>query len=291
MTDQIHPGAEWDSLFRLLIKKKGIVMMLGMSDSGKSTLVRHLIRMSIKEGVRVSLVDSDVGQSSLGLPGTVSMRVFRNLTDYEEFRPERMFYLGVVNPATAISFLVQTTKNMVDICRRQTDLVFVDTTGLVSGGIGKTMKIAKIRAIRPEWIVAVRKGYELEHILQQSDPDRVIRIMRSPYVKSRSREERLKFRISKLEDYFTVEYLSEFAIRFKGVNCLYRGRPYYPGTGDFRKGMVAGFNSAAKTAGLGTVMEAEGDMAVIRTPLKSIHGIRSLVISDIDLTSVPDMNK
>jgi hypothetical protein len=39
------------------------------------------------------------------------------------------------------------------------------------------------------------------------------------------------------------------------------------------------------------VMEAEGDMAVIRTPLKSIHGIRSLVISDIDLTSVPDMNK
>jgi len=75
---EIHPEPEWEELFRELRKLKGTALLLGATDSGKSTLVKYLARRLVAETVKVSVIDSDVGQSSLGLPGTISMKVFSN---------------------------------------------------------------------------------------------------------------------------------------------------------------------------------------------------------------------
>jgi polynucleotide 5'-hydroxyl-kinase GRC3/NOL9 len=74
----IHPEPDWESLYKELVRGKGAALIMGMTDTGKSTLLRYLIERLIAEGVEASLVDSDIGQSSLGLPGTVSMKVFHD---------------------------------------------------------------------------------------------------------------------------------------------------------------------------------------------------------------------
>ncbi len=61
----IVPNLEWERLIEKLIKDKGTVLLLGATDSGKSTLAKYFIKRLVSENIRVSLVDSDVGQSSL----------------------------------------------------------------------------------------------------------------------------------------------------------------------------------------------------------------------------------
>jgi polynucleotide 5'-hydroxyl-kinase GRC3/NOL9 len=61
----IVPNLEWERLLEKLIKDKGTVLLLGATDSGKSTLAKYFIKRLVSENIRVSLVDSDVGQSSL----------------------------------------------------------------------------------------------------------------------------------------------------------------------------------------------------------------------------------
>jgi polynucleotide 5'-hydroxyl-kinase GRC3/NOL9 len=283
MTDEIGPGEDWDKLYEVLLKNKGTALILGMSDVGKSTLVRYLIKRFSIEGTQLSLVDSDIGQSSLGLPGTVSMKVFREKMDHEVFSPERMSFIGTVNPAKAIPSLIQTTNSMVEICRKETELILVDTTGLVSGAIGRTIKRRKIRKIRPEWIVAVQKKDELEHILHQCEPERIMRIRRSPEAKARSREVRIRYRARKFESYF-YSADSEYALRIYGPRWFLKARPYIPAETDFHEGLIIGLNRNNYTEGLGLVEEIDDGMIVIKSPLKSIQRIRTVILGDIILT-------
>ncbi len=106
---EIIPEPEWEYLLGKLIRYKGVALIMGETDSGKSTIARYLIKRLVSKGITVSLVDSDIGQSSLGLPGTISMKVFRDERDYKTFRFERMLFLGTANPAMVIPMMIKTS--------------------------------------------------------------------------------------------------------------------------------------------------------------------------------------
>jgi polynucleotide 5'-hydroxyl-kinase GRC3/NOL9 len=226
---EIHPGPDWVSLYEELASHTGTALIMGMTDAGKSTLVRYLIKRFIAEGMHISLVDSDIGQSSLGLPGTVSMKVFLDEKDFVEFRYERMSFLGTVNPAMSISGIIHSTEVMTCHCRKKTDIILVDTTGLVTGNIGRALKTGKIKAVNPEYVIAVQKKDELEHILFPGDDQRIIRIKSSPAAKARSRAARFRYRDRKLADYFSGPVISEFALHMNEVDFIYHGKPFSPG--------------------------------------------------------------
>ena len=96
---KILPEPEWERLFDILKKQLCTIFLIGATNSGKSTLARYLITKLRGENIRVSLVDSDVGQPMIGLPGTISMKVFSNGSDIENLMFERMFFVGSTNPA------------------------------------------------------------------------------------------------------------------------------------------------------------------------------------------------
>ena len=235
---EIHPEPEWESLYGELARNRGVALIMGMTDTGKSTLLRHLVRRFITEGTDVSLVDSDIGQSSLGLPGTVSMKVFHDEKDYNEFRFERMSFLGTANPAFMMSGLIETTQRMAKLCRKRSEITLIDTTGLVSGDIGKALKTGKIRAIKPDWVIALQKGDELEHVLSGMDDFRIIRIRSSPEVKARSMTERFRYRNRKLEDYFSGPASSEFTLNMNELRFIYYSKPFDPKEEDLKEGMI-----------------------------------------------------
>jgi polynucleotide 5'-hydroxyl-kinase GRC3/NOL9 len=53
---------------------------------------------------------------------------------------------------------------MVEQARKQADLVVIDTTGLVSGVVGETLKYHKMELCRPDRVVALQRGAELEPV-------------------------------------------------------------------------------------------------------------------------------
>jgi polynucleotide 5'-hydroxyl-kinase GRC3/NOL9 len=72
----ITPESDWEVLLSALPKGKGITTLMGATDSGKSTLAGYLVRMFVTQNLSVCLIDADVSQSTLGLPGTICSKTF-----------------------------------------------------------------------------------------------------------------------------------------------------------------------------------------------------------------------
>jgi polynucleotide 5'-hydroxyl-kinase GRC3/NOL9 len=84
--------------------------------------------------------------------------------------------------------------------------VIVDTTGLVSGGVARALKGAKIRLVDPDVIIALQAGEEVEHLLtpyRQRTRPKVLRLRPSHRVSPRTRAERTAHRQRRFSAYFS----------------------------------------------------------------------------------------
>lgn len=294
-TTSIVPEPEWEGLLKELIKHRGTALLVGASDSGKSTLARYLIRELISENIKVSFVDSDIGQSSLGLPGTISMKTFssapRRTEDLEEFVPKKIFFVGTFNPSRKIHLIIDGVKRMVDLSKAKSDVILIDTTGLISGNVGITLKIGKIKAIRPEHIIALQRHEEVEHILnllEDMNPApacsgrvHIYRLRPSPMAKSRSRDARIRYRKERFDEYFDERKLSEFLLN--DINLFYNGKPFRPKKMDFKEGALIGLNHNEDTKALGILSELDDTSITFKSPINSVRGINRIILGDINL--------
>jgi polynucleotide 5'-hydroxyl-kinase GRC3/NOL9 len=272
----IKPQRWWKDLAGKL--KGQTVVFIGMTDVGKTTLVGYILKELLSMGEAVSLVDSDIGQSSLGLPGTVSMKTFKVPEDLGDFKPERMIFIGTTNPALKITPVVMAATKMVRAARKAgAGTVLVDTTGLVLGGLGRALKLAKIAAIRPDSVVAVKRADELEHIVKGLEDVRVFRVKASRLAKERTAAVRTKYRQGRFREYFKgsgtltvrksrVEFL--FDSRAADISCI------EPGT-------LVALNRRDETLALGILEGTVEGRAAFTTPLKSARGVSRVLIGDI----------
>lgn len=275
---QIVAEPAWDDLLQRLLSGKGTALFLGRSDSGKSTLIKYLLGQLSASGVPVALVDADVGQSSLGLPGTVSSRAFHSLCELQQFRWEKLSFLGSVTPAPILSLLAVETGRMVLRARQQAAVILVDTTGLVDGGLGRALKLAKIRAVSPEIVVAVAAGQELEPIMSGVPAVGTFRLTPSPLVQRRSPQVRICYRHARLLEYFHGARQQLLATR--RLLFIRHGAPVHPLFSLPEPGRVLGLNHGAETRALGVVAEADSDSLAVFTPLASLRAIDRVVLGD-----------
>lgn len=271
---------EWEELVKKLIKHRGTAILLGATDSGKSTLSKYLIKELLSRNIRISFVDSDVGQSSLGLPGTISMKIFNKREDIDDFKPERILFIGSLNPAKKISMIIAGTKKMVDTSKVEgVDIILVDTTGLITGEVGKALKIGKIRAIKPKQIIALQRYDELEHILSLIKGIQIHRLKASRMAKHRSREARIKYREKRFMEYFRGSQIIKLSS--KGLEFFYNGRPFDAEDVYIEPGSLVGINRNEDTIALGIFEGMTLDKVAIKTPLKSLTWINRIVFGDI----------
>jgi polynucleotide 5'-hydroxyl-kinase GRC3/NOL9 len=280
---EIVPESEWEGLFEEIVKHKGTAIIIGATDSGKSTLARYLIRKLISEKFKVSLVDSDVGQSSIGLPGTISMKVFCNKKELEDFRFERMFFVGTINPAKKIPLIIDSTKRMSDFCKEKSDITLIDTSGLISGEVGKALKIKKIRTIKPEHIIALQREEELEHILNLIENLNIHRIRTSTEAKIRSIAARISYRKKKLEDYFNEAEIAEFLLHLNEARFFHNGKPIGLKDREFTEGTIIGLNHDGDTLALGVVIEVTDNSLTFRSPIKSLKKINEVTFGNMTI--------
>src|SRR4030066_619863 len=281
---EIYPAPEWEGLYRELKEHKGPAMVLGATDSGKSTLAKYMIRRLVKESITVSVVDADVGQSSLGLPGTISMKVFLLEEDIEQYTFERIFFVGSTNPAKKISLMVNGSKRMVDTCREKSDIVFVDTTGLITGEKGRALKMGKIRTIKPEHIIALQRNDELEHILRLVENGVIHRIGVSMMAKCRDRENRIRYRGKKFLDYFSEKRNSEILLHQHDAIFFLNGKSFNLKGSDFRAGTIIGLNHNDDTLALGMITEMTEDSIIFKSPIKTLKGINRVLFSEMTMS-------
>ena len=276
----IIPEPEWKTLVQTFSLRPGTSILMGTTDSGKSTLARYLIQELLMKNITIALVDTDIGQSSLGVPGTICMKVFRTSSDYHEFFPDMISFIGALNPSEKIPQVIPSAKTMVNAAR---DLgaasTIVDTTGLVHGPVGRDIKIGKIRALEPEHVIAIQAHDELEHILSCIEGISIYRLAPSRLVKKRSREARIQYRHNKYKEYF--KGAGTISRDLKGLSFMYNDKPFDITAKSIQEGSLVGLSHNGETHALGIIEEVQSQSILVTSPLDHLNDINSIIVGDI----------
>jgi polynucleotide 5'-hydroxyl-kinase GRC3/NOL9 len=291
---EISAPKEWLELLDVLEEGKGLAILLGATDTGKSTLAKFLISHLCKRGLKVGLVDADIGQSFLGPPATIGLSVFKSHPDWEVIlSPPEIFFVGSTTPEGHFPIHLKGVKRMVDrVSSYGPEVILLDTTGFVLGEAGKELKTRKIDLVRPRFILALQKDEELEPILEQYKENAFYKIRHLPLseqVRAKSVEERRMNRINKFQDYFkysTVQELAIEGVQIEGEALDPDGAPLPLDWALKMNSLLIGLKDEMdETLALGLTKNyfEEKKMLRLSTPLQEIQRVKTIQLSSLRL--------
>ncbi|RKY36618.1 MAG: hypothetical protein DRP72_03910, partial [Candidatus Omnitrophota bacterium] len=106
------------------------------------------------------------------------------------------------------------TKVVLEKALKQVEFVIINTTGYIRPIAAQVLKVLKIRLINPEVIIAIAKGKELNHILDNFSKSSITlyTLKKSVRVRKRSRKERAEFRLKLFRAYFKRLHTLSFKV-------------------------------------------------------------------------------
>lgn len=144
----------------------GVTMLIGGLDTGKTTVAMDAVRFALAGGNRPVLVDADIGISTVGPPACVGLKVFQSEADIETaHEPDALHFVGAISSSRLVLQQVVATAAMVERARHLGDVIIVDTTAVASGVSGETLKYHKAELCRPDRVIALQRGEEMEPVV------------------------------------------------------------------------------------------------------------------------------
>ena len=241
MDSTYQVNRDWQKLASQIVKPQQIVLVIGATDTGKSTFCRFLVDHALASGFKVACVDADIGQSRIGPPTTIGMKSFTpdeksELTaDAHQPNPEpisdshplqgrdeqnraekrvgfdgsadRLYFVGDVSSRGHLLGILTGIRLMVDSTREtEADVVVIDTTGYIQDPPAVVLKKHKIELIRPNHLVCIGRSAELDQITACYTQQAWLNIHYlppHPNVRSKSRHARSQYRKEQFDTYFS----------------------------------------------------------------------------------------
>lgn len=275
----------FDVVVERIVSSAGQVMLIGGLDTGKTTLGRALARAALDAGRTVAYLDADVGQKSVGPPTTVTLRLLGSRGDLEPDRMARhdaMAFVGATSPQGQLLPLVVGSALMLARARSLgADLVVVDTNGLVAGVYGQILKYHKIELLRPDAVIALQRGEELEPligIIRRFFSTEVVVLPVHPNVRATSVEDRAARREAAFRRYF-AEPLHRWKVKptvfMPALPALFESR-------QLDRLLVGLFDGRGDCIGLGH-LECEPETEVLRLISPVADGPKALKLGSVRL--------
>ncbi len=273
--------AEWREVERV-VREGDTLLVVGASDSGKSTLARWLYRRLCARLGCVAYLDADVGQSHLGLPATMAVALSAGNGDWRfpPAGPRTGYFVGHITPRGHFLPMVVGAHRLREWAVAQgAGAVVVDTTGLVDARQGgAALKQWKIELLRPALVVGLG-GAELAPILEplwRDGQTQVRALQPSAHALARSREARIARRRARWVIYFRGAGLLAFSLAQVAVWEAER----------LGVGRLVGLQDGEGwLLGLGVVegLDRRGERVIVRTPLLAPDAVASLRTGAIGL--------
>jgi len=181
---------EWESAASGM-DLNGITMVVGAIDVGKSTMAAVLANKALSRGLRVAVIDADVGQNDIGPPTTISAsRVVKPITSLRQIQAERSVFMQSTSLERIWPRAIEAIGKLVLYAQQiwSADAVIINTDGWISGEEAEEYKRALLAKIRPKNIVAIKVGNELDGILAGFSD--VVSVRPPPAVGTRTKEDR-----------------------------------------------------------------------------------------------------
>ena len=178
-----------------------IVYVIGPSDSGKTTFCRFLAERFLADGP-VAYVDCDPGQSTIGPPTTTGMTLYSPPPSQAR---TWLRFIGGTSPHGHLLPMLASVKRLVEVAeRKKPAAVLIDSSGYVLGRPALEFQFQLIDLLRPSFLVAFQRQYELAPLLKNFRRSRtkILAFPVSSATRIRPPEERRSYREQKFADYF-----------------------------------------------------------------------------------------
>lgn len=196
---------EWVEILDSVGRGPRVIFTLACVDSGKTFFVTYVANKLFERGMKVSVVDCDVGQSNIGPPTTIGLGVLeRQVAFLEEVPVFSAYFVGSTSPAGHLLPMVVGTTKLVNQAKGLSDVVLIDTPGMVYGGPARAYQLYAIEALSPDVVVTLQRGRELEHLTRQLKAlgYEVVELPASAWVRQRDRSDRRALRERAFYNYF-----------------------------------------------------------------------------------------
>lgn len=224
--------------------KGPVTMVVGPCDVGKSTLCRILLNYAVREGRRPIFVDLDVGQGSIGVPGSIGALLIERPASIDEgFAQEAplVFNYGHKSLDKNIALLSILTSQLASAVKEKLEVnkrakssgVVINTCGWVKNeGYKMILNNAKVFEVD---VVLVLDQERLYNELVRDMPDfvKVIFLQKSGGVVERSKSVRADSRNQRICEYFygspkNALYPHSFEIKWSELKIFRIGAPPLP---------------------------------------------------------------
>lgn len=208
---------EWMQAAKKLAEK-GVVTVLGETDSGKSTFSTFIINTALEKGLKAAFIDTDLGQKDVGYPGTVTLTFPKQpLTWIKSLEPYSSKFIGSITPYNAEECVIASTLKLLREAQGKADIIVINTDGWVIDEKAIKYKTSLISAINPDKI-AVMRGFGQSHLLAKTLEEmgyRLVNVSSPPSRPLKTRGQRRFFR----ETAFTSMLFSAQRLRIDVKAC------------------------------------------------------------------------
>ncbi|HEX2239585.1 MAG TPA: Clp1/GlmU family protein [Actinomycetota bacterium] len=282
---------ELDQALDAILESPGVVFLLGDIDSGKTTVGFELLQAAVRAGIPSALVDADIAQTTVGPPTTVGLKLLPDEHSLSSplAEADRLGFVGALSPRGHLLPHVANSAKLVDAARSGgAKLVVLDTTGLVSGIYGQTLKFHKMDLVQPDYVLALSRGGELDPVVgiaHRFTNAQVFEVESPAQVRERSAEERMAHREKKLASYF-----ARGSSRWKVKPTVFM--PTLPSEFDLSllEGLVVGMeDGSGQCVGIGA-LEYDPDEEILRMVSPVTEGVRGLRLGSVKIDTAGRFN-
>ena len=265
----------WKRVAGRILAKHVTVMLIGGTDTGKSTLSIYLANAALKAEIVPCVIDGDIGQGDLAPPGAIGAAIVSApAVDLRDVAASSVEFVGITSPAGLERLVATRMLSMLSRMRGAASLFIVNTDGYVSDG-GLRYKRMLARMIRPDIVVVIGRERKLAASMAHG-PWLLLRA-RSACQATKTRQDRIGRRVEQFMRYIGQEMVEK---NIASLQFVYRGRRLPAGCALqlLAQDMFVALGSKGRVDGFGLVQGVDADNIMIKT---AILDFSTLYLSDI----------
>jgi len=176
--------------------KPATAIVLGTTDSGKTSFCTYLINKLTGQKKKIAVLDGDLGQSDVGPPCTVSYAlVTKPITDLFNLQAKNAIFIGATSPDGAVDKVIESLSLLKkEILGSDPDFVVVNSDGWVDGEEAVKYKIQLVEKINPDAIFCIQQKDELAPLLNGLEKYRRTTVESPSVISQRTGEKRKNLR-------------------------------------------------------------------------------------------------
>jgi polynucleotide 5'-hydroxyl-kinase GRC3/NOL9 len=161
--DQNQIGTRiWNDIINSIEKtNRKKIIIIGSSDTGKSTLTLFIANKLISKCLKPIIIDSDIGQGELSPPACIgATRLFKQTIDLAKCKPTYINFIGDIQPIGYEQRIINCIMRTQDKLYTKDSIVLINTDGYVNNS-EKNYKIELIEKVKPDCIICMKENGQI----------------------------------------------------------------------------------------------------------------------------------